>query len=316
VLAKLDKRPEAGRHYADVMFYGWWGFVSRRMLWLLTVFQNWLGGFKSSWGLAIILLTLVVRGLMWPLTIKSTRQMKRMSLLGPQMKDIQAKYKEEPQRMNAEVMKLYKKYGVNPLNGCLPVAIQIPIFFGLYRMLQSAVELRGHGIWWVDDLSMPDTESHLPQWLPWMFGGMAVNPLPLIMAGTMFVQMLMTPKSPDPNMQQQQKILMIMPFFFLFVCYDFASALALYWTISNIIGIVQSWVMKRLPEPALVERPPGPEGDGGAGKRGGKPPKGGGGKPSFMELFAHRLAEQQKQAATKRDSRTGGGRGSAFKKRP
>ena len=247
VLSKLDKRPDANRRFADVMFYGWWGLISRAMLWMLAVFQGWLGGLKSSWGLAIILLTVVVRGLMWPLTIKSTRQMKRMSLLAPQMKELQEKYKDEPQRINAEVMRLYKRYGVNPLSGCLPVLIQIPIFFGLYRMLQSAVELRGHGIGWVDDLSMPDTEGFLPGWLPWFFSSMAVNPLPLLMTGTMFVQMLMTPKSPDPHMQQQQRILMIMPLFFLFICYDFASALALYWTISNLIGIGQSWVMKRIP---------------------------------------------------------------------
>ncbi|MGI8602560.1 MAG: YidC/Oxa1 family insertase periplasmic-domain containing protein [Verrucomicrobiales bacterium] len=316
VLSKLDQRPEAGRRYADVMFYGWWGFISSQMLWLLTVFQSWMGSLKASWGWAVILLTLVVRGLLWPLTIKSTRQMKRMSLLAPQMKELQAKYKDEPQRINVEVMKLYKSYGVNPLSGCLPVVIQIPIFFGLYRMLQSAVELRGQGIWWVDDLSMPDTEGNLPQWLPWFFKELPVNPLPLIMTGTMFIQMLMTPKSPDPNMQQQQRILMIMPFFFLFVCYDFASALALYWTISNIVGIIQSWAMKKLPEPALQAPVVVESGLATAGKRGSRPgvktgkTRKGGGKRPFMELFAQRLAEQQKKAATKpRKPRSGGGPG-------
>lgn len=304
IFSELDDRQGANRRFAEVMFYGWWGMVSRPMLWLLTVFQGWMSGLQSSWGLAVILLTLVVRGLMWPLTIKSTRQMKRMSLLAPQMKELQEKHKEEPQRMNAEVMKLYKRYGVNPLSGCLPVLIQIPIFFGLYRMLQSAVELRGHGIWWVDDLSMPDTEGFLPHWLPWFFSGMPVNPLPLVMAGTMFVQMLMTPKSPDPNMQQQQKILLIMPFFFLFICYDFAAALALYWTISNIVGIGQTWIMKKIPDPELRERPEG----GGPGQpvlAGGPRPTGGkGGKPSFMEIFAQRLAEQQQKQNVKNEERS------------
>jgi YidC/Oxa1 family membrane protein insertase len=143
------------------------------------------------------------------------------------------------------------------------------------------------------------------------------------MAGTMFIQMAMTPKSPDPNMQMQQRIFLFMPLLFLFMCYNFAAALALYWTVSNIIGIFQSWVVKRMPEPELVERPDaGPGGTGGAAvKLPGGP--GGGGKPSFMEIFAERLAEQQKKAAARtlpgasqasKQARPGGSGKSALRK--
>lgn len=304
VLSKL------GRRFDAALFYGMFGFISKPMLWALTKFEQLFSFTKSSWGWAIILLTIAVRGILWPLNIKATRQMKRMSLLAPQMKELQAKYKDDPQKMNAQVMGLYKKFGVNPVSGCLPMLLQIPIFFGLYQMLQVAVELRGHGFMWVNDLALPDTQFYL-----W---GFPFNPLPLVMAGTMFIQMALTPKSPDPNMQMQQRIFLLMPLFFLVFCYNFAAALALYWTISNIIGIIQSWVVKRMPEPELVERsattvlPP----DGGGSKKKG-------GKPSFMEIFAERLAEQQKKAASRtlpgahpggKNPRTGGSAGSALKK--
>jgi YidC/Oxa1 family membrane protein insertase len=310
LLAKLPRRLD------DAMFYGMFGFISKPMLWLLTWFQDLMSFTTSSWGWAVILLTVLVRGLLWPLNLKATRQMKRMSLLAPQMKELQEKYKDDPQKMNAQVMGLYKKYGVNPVSGCLPMLLQIPIFFGLYTMLRFAVEMRGHGFLWVNDLALPDTQFHI--------GGFPINPLPLVMAGTMFIQMAMTPKSPDPNMQMQQRIFLFMPLLFLFMCYNFAAALALYWTVSNIIGIFQSWVVKRMPEPELVERPEG--GPGGAGTAAARLPGGptsGGGKPSFMEIFAERLAEQQKKAAARtlpgaspasKQSRPGGSGKSALRK--
>ena len=305
LLAHLPRRLD------DAMFYGMFGFISKPMLWLLTWFQQLMSFTTSSWGWAVILLTILVRGLLWPLNIKATRQMKRMSLLAPQMKELQEKYKDDPQKMNAQVMGLYKKYGVNPVSGCLPMLLQIPIFFGLYTMLRFAVEMRGHGFLWVNDLALPDTQFHI--------GGFPINPLPLVMAGTMFIQMAMTPKSPDPNMQMQQRIFMFMPVIFLVMCYNFAAALALYWTISNIIGIFQSWVVKRMPEPELVEKPvviP-------PGKPGATATKTAGGKPSFMEIFAERLAEQQKKAASRtlpgasqasKQARPGGSGKSALRK--
>ena len=279
VLSKLPRRLD------DAMFYGMFGFISKPMLWMLIWFEKVMSFTASSWGWAVILLTILVRGILWPLNLKATRQMKRMSLLAPQMKELQEKFKDDPQKMNSQVMGLYKKYGVNPVSGCLPMVLQIPIFFGLYTMLRFAVEMRGHGFLWVNDLALPDTQFHI--------GGLPINPLPLVMAATMFVQMAMTPKSPDPNMQMQQRIFLFMPVIFLVMCYNFAAALALYWTVSNIIGIFQAWVVKRMPEPALIEKPAGhllPDSAGNSKKTAG-------GKPSFMEIFAERLAEQQKKAS-------------------
>jgi len=140
-------------------------------------------------------------------------------------------------------MGLYRKYGINPLGGCLPMFIQIPIFFGFYKMLQYAVELRGQGFLWVPDLSQPDTFATL--------AGVPINILPVVMAISSFFQIRMTPKTGDA---MQQRIIMFMPFMFLFFCYNFASALALYWTTQNIFSIGQTWLMSRIPEPELKPR--------------------------------------------------------------
>jgi YidC/Oxa1 family membrane protein insertase len=151
-----------------------------------------------------------------------------MAALQPEMKRLQEKYKEEPVKFQQEMGKVWKKAGVNPLSGCWPIFIQVPIFIGFYNMLGKAVELRHHGFWWVKDLSQPDTVAHL--------FGMPINPLPLIMAGTMLLQMMLTPQTGDPA---QRRMFMFMPLIFIFMCYNFASALALYWTVQNIISIVQ-----------------------------------------------------------------------------
>ena len=142
--------------------------------------------------------------------------------------------------MNTETMGLYRKYGINPLGGCLPMFIQIPVFFGFYRMLQYAVELRGQGFLWVHDLSQPDTFATV--------AGVPINILPVVMAISSFLQIRMTPKTGDA---MQQKIIMFMPFMFFFFCYSFASALALYWTTQNIFSIGQTWLMSKVPEPEL-----------------------------------------------------------------
>ena len=151
------------------------------------------------------------------------------------MKEMQEKYKDDPQKQQQEVMKLYKDYGVNPLGGCLPMFLQIPIFFGFYRVLENAEELRGQDFLWVHDLSSPDTVTQL--------FGFDVNPLPLIMGVTMFLQMKLTPQAPTAD-KTQQRIFMLMPFFFLFICYNFASALALYWSTQNVFSILQTRLMR------------------------------------------------------------------------
>ena len=144
--------------------------------------------------------------------------------------------------MNTEVMKLYKDYGVNPLSGCLPMMVQIPIFFGFYNMLGKAVELRNSKFFWVHDLSQPDTIWHFPitHW--------PLNVLPLLMAGTMLWQMSLSPKSGDP---MQQRIFMFMPLIFIAFCYNFASALALYWTVQNLFSVVQLYATRNQAPPTL-----------------------------------------------------------------
>lgn len=236
-----------------VMNYGLFGFVS----WPLNLILNKIHTHvfapisdKWSWGFSIILLTILIRGAMWPLQNKSTRSMKRMSKLQPQVATLREKYPDDPQKMNSEMMKLYREYGVNPLGGCLPLVVQIPIFFGFYRMLQYAVELRQQEFLWVGDLSQPDTLWTIP-----IMGGVPLNLLPILMAGTMVLQMSLTPKTGD---KMQQRMFMFMPLIFFFFCYNFASALALYWTTSNIFAIVQMLITQRLPEAELKKKSKGP----------------------------------------------------------
>jgi len=243
MLRKMNKH--WGKGWADVMQYGMFSFVSRPLNALLNFYHHLIDGIAHSWswGLAIIILTITVRALMWPLHAKSTRTMKRMSKLKPEMDKLREKYKEDPNKLNMETMGLYRKYGINPLGGCLPMLLQIPIFFGFFRMLQYAVELRGNGFLWVDDLSQPDTLTHLM--------GIPFNILPIVMAVTSFLQIKMTPSTGD---KMQQRIILFMPLMFFLFCYNFASALALYWTTQNLFSIGQTWLMGKMPEPELKPR--------------------------------------------------------------
>ncbi|MEM1082926.1 MAG: membrane protein insertase YidC [Verrucomicrobiota bacterium] len=256
--------------WPDIMNYGWFSIFSRFMNFLLVNVHDLVAKIsdKWSWGWAIILVTIIVRALMWPLYAKSNRTMKRMAKLKPEMDKLKEKYPDDPAKMQQEVMGLYRKYGINPVGGCLPMLAQIPIFFGFYRMLTYAVELRGQGFLWVDDLSMPDTVWTIP-----VFGGLPLNILPIVMGLSSFAQMAMMPNTSADK--TQQTIMKLMPLMFFFFCYNFASALALYWTTSNLFSIFQTWLTQRMPEPEL------------------KAKKGGGGK-SFMERMAEAAEQQQK----------------------
>lgn len=234
---------ELGNYEAEIMNYGMFGIVSRTLL----ASMNYLKGALGSYALAIIILTLCIKTAMWPLQNKATASMKRMQALQPKMTELREKYKDDPQAMNVEVMKLYKANGVNPFGGCLPMLVQIPIFFGFYNMLGTAVELRNSKFLWVSDLSQPDTIFHLL--------GFPVNVLPLLMAGTMLWSMALQPKSGD---QMQQRIMMFVPLIFISFCYNFASALALYWTVQNIFSIVQLYVTRNNTAP-ISEIVPAPK---------------------------------------------------------
>ena len=227
---------------SDVLDYGsFLGLPTGPFSKLLLNSMNGIYNIVGSYSLAIILLTIIVKGLLWPLQGKANRNMKKMSALQPQIKELQDKYKADPARFQQEMSKVWKKAGVNPLSGCWPIFIQIPIFIGFYNMLGKAVELRHHGFLWVQDLASPDTVAHI--------AGFAINPLPLIMAASMFAQMKLGPQGGDPA---QKKMFMFMPLIFIFMCYNFASALALYWTVQNIISIVQLLVNRNKNEAVLT----------------------------------------------------------------
>ena len=242
-LAQLD------HNEAEIMDFGIFKIVSQFLL----NFLNWLHGFIGSYGWSILALTAIIKIVLWPLQDKANRSMRRMSLLNPKIQELREKYKDDPTRMNQEVMKLYKDYGINPVGGCLPMMIQIPIFFGLFKMLGQAVELRNAQFLWVHDLSQPDTVASLP-----LLGySIPINIIPLCMAASQIWLMAMTPKTGDAT---QRRVMMFTPLIFLFICYNFAAALALYYTTQNLFSIVQFYYNKRQPLPTLEKRVP-------AGKR-------------------------------------------------
>jgi len=195
---------------------------------------NKLYAVTGNWGVAIILLTFVVRMLFWPLTQKGAENMKRMSELSPQMKELKEKYKNNPQKLNAEMSAFYKANKVNPMAGCLPMLVQIPVFISLYGVLRVAVELRFAQFLWIKDLSEQEALFFI--------AGFPVNILPLTMGATMVLQQRLTPSNMDP---QQKKIMMMMPIVFLFICYNMPAGLLLYWTTSNLISIYQTTHTRR-----------------------------------------------------------------------
>jgi YidC/Oxa1 family membrane protein insertase len=223
---------------AEIMNFGWAKWVSELLLTAMNTLHAWV----KSYALAIIIMTIIIRSLLWPLQNAATKSMRKMAKLSPIMSELREKYKDDPQRMNQETMKLYKEYGVNPFGGCLPMLVQIPIFFGFYGMLDKAIELRNSSFLWVRDLSQPDTVFHI--------GGIPINILPLVMAATQLWQMSITPKTGDPA---QQRMFLFMPLIFLFICYNYASGLALYWTVQNLFFVAQMYLTRSQADAPLVK---------------------------------------------------------------
>ena len=228
---------------AEVMDFGMFKLVCQFLLNFMNLLHSWLG----DYGLAILALTTIIKLTLWPIQNKANRSMRQMAALSPKMQELKEKYKDDPTRMNQEVMKLYKQYGINPVGGCLPMMIQIPIFFGLFKMLGQAVELRNAKFLWVKDLSQPDTVAHLP------LLGWPINIIPICMAATQIWLMAMTPKTGDPT---QRRVMMFTPLIFLFICYNFAAALALYYTAQNLFSILQFYQNKNQPMPKLEKVAP------------------------------------------------------------
>ena len=202
-----------------VVDYGWLTFLAKPIYWLL----DFLYGIVGNWGWAIVLLTCIVKAVLYPISAAGYRSMARMKEVTPRLKALQEKYKDDKQRLNQAMMELYKTEKINPVGGCLPIMLQIPVFLALYWVLQGSVELRGaEWILWVHDLAMPD---------PWFV-------LPALMAATMFLQILLNPKPTDP---MQAKVMYIMPVVFSVMFFIFAAGLVLYWLTNNILSIAQQW---------------------------------------------------------------------------
>src|SRR6266404_61489 len=217
--------------------------------------------FKVSYGWVIIIITVLIKLLFWPLTQASTRSMKRMQALQPQMKAIQEKYKDDPVKMNRKVMEFMKEHKASPLGGCLPMLLQMPVFIGLYVMIQSAIELRGAHFLWVGDLTKPDTLMVIPglSFIPFLGVpgvGLPLNLLPLIMGATMLWQSHLAPPSPgmDPS---QQKLMRYMPLIFMLFLYNFSAGLTLYWTVQNLLTIAQTKLTRMQPETGTPGKGPG-----------------------------------------------------------
>ncbi len=234
-ISQLEQRQEL------VMQFGFFGILSKFMLIVLLAIERMIG----NYGVAIILMTIVIRLMMWPLTAKSAQSSKKMQQISEPLQALRDKYKDNPQKLQRETLKLFKENNVNPAAGCLPVVIQIPIFISFFYMLRTSSELRFAGFLWIDDLSRPDTLA--------MIAGFPLNILPLIMGVTMFYQMKIMP---TPSVDStQQKIFKLMPFIFLVFCYTFSSGLVLYWTMSNLISILQQFITNRQKDPEPVIRP-------------------------------------------------------------
>ena len=239
-----------GRGLVDTMSFGIFGFLSVGFLAAL----KWIHSSTGNWGIAIILLTAAIRVLLFPLNHKSAVSMKKMQAVQPKMKAIQERYqdraKKDPQvrnRMNQEIMQLYKTEGVNPMGGCLPLVVQMPILFAMYTLFANAIELR-HApfLLWITDLSQPDTLFTIP-----LFGwALPIRPLALLMGGTMFWQQRLTPQVGDPS---QRQIFMLMPVIFTMMFYSFPAGPVLYWLVNNLFTIAQQVVTNRMMEKSAAQ---------------------------------------------------------------
>ena len=228
-----------GNDLHKVVDFGWFDFIAKPCLWLMNLFYSVI----PNYGVAIILLTLLVKILLWPLGQKSYKSMSEMKKLQPLMKEIREKYKDDKQRMNQEVMGLYRTYKINPLGGCLPMVVQLPVFFALYRMLYEAIELRHAPFFlWIDDLSAPDRLFRFDFSIPFMEPPYGIPVLTVIMGASMLLQQKMSPPMGDAT---QAKMMMFMPIIFTVIFINFSSGLVLYWLVNNILSIAQQYYTQR-----------------------------------------------------------------------
>ena len=236
---RIQQLREVGNDLHKVVDFGWFDFIAKPCLWLMNLFYSVI----PNYGVAIIILTLLVKILLWPLGQKSYKSMSEMKKIQPLMKEIREKYKDDKKKMNEEVMGLYRTYKINPLGGCLPMVVQLPVFFALYRMLYEAIELRhAHFFLWIDDLAAPDRLFRFDFSIPFMEPPYGIPVLTIIMGATMLLQQKMSPPMGDAT---QAKMMMFMPVVFTVIFINFSSGLVLYWLINNILSIAQQYYTQK-----------------------------------------------------------------------
>ncbi len=227
---EIDRLKALGHNLSKEINFGWFDPIAKPLLYVLNFFYR----FIHNYGWSIILLTVLIKILFWPLAHKGAQSMKTMQKLQPKLAKLKEKYKDDKERMNKELMQLYKTYKVNPMSGCLPMLLQIPVFFALYKVLLQAIELR-HApfMLWINDLSAPDRLMIPGVTIPYL-GGIPV--LTLLMGVSMYYQQKLSPSSMDPT---QAKMMQFLPVVFTFMFINFPSGLVLYWLVNNILSIVQ-----------------------------------------------------------------------------
>jgi YidC/Oxa1 family membrane protein insertase len=228
-----------GYNLSKAINFGWFDFLAKPALWIMNLIYS----FIPNYGVAIILLTVMAKIILWPLGNKSYKSMAEMKRMQPLMAEIREKYKDDKKRMNEEMMGLYRTYKINPMGGCLPMLVQLPVFLALYNMLYGAIELR-HApfVGWINDLSSPDRLFNFGFSIPFMEPPYGIPVLTVIMGATMFLQQKMSPPPGDPA---QAKIMLFLPLIFTFIFINFPAGLVLYWLINNILSIGQQYYIQK-----------------------------------------------------------------------
>ncbi len=233
----MDKLTAAGSELEKIIDYGWFSFLAKPIMDILRFFHKYSG----NYGIDIIILTIAIKLLLWPLTNASFKSMKDMQKVQPKISGLRKKYKDDPQRLNKEIMELYKKHKVNPVGGCLPMVLQIPIFFALYKALLISIELR-HApfMLWIQDLAAPEV-GWFGLWnAPSIW--LTMRTLPILMGITMFIQQKMTPSTGDPK---QAKIMLMMPAVMTVIFYNMPAGLVIYFLLNNLLTIGQQHMINK-----------------------------------------------------------------------
>ena len=242
---QADLLAATGKGLDELIDYGWFGFLAKPLVFLMKASNRVTG----NYGIDIILLTILIKIIFFPLTQKSMASMRKMQELAPVLNKLKEKYKGDTQRVNQETMNLYKTYKINPLSGCLPMLAQIPVFIALYKGLLVTIELRHAPFFlWVNDLSAPEYlwDLNLLGFI------LPIRLLPLLMGISMFIQQKMTPSaSMDP---MQQKLMLLMPVVFTFMFWSFPAGLVVYWLVNNILSIGQQWLYNRQADAAKAAK--------------------------------------------------------------